>query len=127
MKLILIILTLIPFSIYSQNINIKYESGIDSLIIKNNTIQQKKDGILGWRIQLKFKSTKEEIKKTRAEFMKIYPETPTYLTYESPYYRICVGNFRTKNEALKLNNFIRRNFVEAYPVKKIIKISELRN
>ena len=127
MKLILVILTLIPFSIYSQNINIKYESGIDSLIIKNNTIQQKKDGILGWRIQLKFKSTKEEIKKTRAEFMKIYPETPTYLTYESPYYRICVGNFRTKNEALKLNNFIRRNFVEAYPVKKIIKISELRN
>jgi hypothetical protein len=127
MKLILIILTLIPFSIYSQNINIKYESGIDSLIIKNNTIQQKKDGVLGWRIQLKFKSTKEEINKTRAEFMKLYPETPTYLTYESPYYRICVGNFRTKNEALKLNNFIRRNFVEAYPVKKIIKISELRN
>jgi hypothetical protein len=127
MKLILVILTLIPFSIYSQNINIKYESGIDSLIIKNNTIQQKKDGVLGWRIQLKFKSTKEEIKKTRAEFMKLYPQTPTYLTYESPYYRICVGNFRTKNEALKLNNFIRRNFVEAYPVKKIIKISELRN
>ena len=127
MKLILIILTLIPFSIYSQNINIKYESGIDSLIIKNNTIQQKKDGVLGWRIQLKFKSTKEEINKTRAEFMKLYPETPTYLTYESPYYRICVGNFRTKNEALKLNNFIRKNFVEAYPVKKIIKISELRN
>jgi hypothetical protein len=127
MKLILIILILIPFSIYSQNINIKYESGIDSLILKNNTIQQKKDGVLGWRIQLKFKSTKEEINKTRAEFMKLYPETPTYLTYESPYYRICVGNFRTKNEALKLNNFIRRNFVEAYPVKKIIKISELRN
>ena len=127
MKLILIILILIPYSIYSQNINIKYESGIDSLIIKNNTIQQKKDGVLGWRIQLKFKSTKEEIKKTRAEFIKLYPETPTYLTYESPYYRICVGNFRTKNEALKLNNFIRRNFVEAYPVKKIIKISELRN
>ena len=127
MKLILIILTLIPFSIYSQNINIKYESGIDSLILKNNTIQQKKDGVLGWRIQLKFKSTKEEIQKTRAEFMKIYPEIPTYLTYESPYYRICVGNFRTKNEALKLNNFIRKNFVEAYPVKKIIKISELRN
>jgi hypothetical protein len=127
MKLILIILILIPFSIYSQNINIKFESGIDSLILKNNTIQQKKDGVLGWRIQLKFKSTKEEIKKTRAEFIKLYPETPTYLTYESPYYRICVGNFRTKNEALKLNNFIRRNFVEAYPVKKIIKISELRN
>ena len=86
MKLILILLTLIPFNIYSQNISIKYESGLDSLIIKNNNIQQKKDGILGWRIQLIFKSTKEEIKKTRSEFIKLYPEIPTYLTYESPYY-----------------------------------------
>jgi len=127
MKLILVVLTLIPFNIYPQNISIKYESGLDSLIIKNNNIQQKKDGILGWRIQLIFKSTKEEIKKTRSEFIKLYPEIPTYLTYESPYYRICVGNFRTKNEALKLNNFIRKNYIEAYPVKKIIKLSELRN
>ena len=127
MKLILIVLTLIPFNIYSRNINIKYESGLESLIMKNNTLQQKKEGVLGWRIQLTFKSTKEEIKKTRFEFTKLYPEIPTYLTYESPYYRICVGNFRTKNEALKLNNFIRKNYVEAYPVKKIIKISELRN
>jgi hypothetical protein len=95
--------------------------------MKNNAIQQKKEGVLGWRIQLTFKSTKEEIKKTRSEFIKLYPEIPTYLTYESPYYRISVGNFRTKNEALKLNNFIRKNYVEAYPVKKIIKISELRN
>ena len=45
MKLILIVLTLIPFNIYSQNINIKYESGLDSLIMKNNTIQQKKEGV----------------------------------------------------------------------------------
>ena len=127
MKLILIVLTLIPFNIYSQNISIKYESGLDSLIIKNNNIQQKKDGILGWRIQLIFKSTKEEIKKTRLNFTKTYPEIPTYLTYDPPYYRICVGNFRTKNEALKLNNFIRNNYIEAYPVQKIIPISLLRN
>ena len=127
MKLILIVLILIPFNNYSQNVNIKYESGLHSLITKHNNIQQKRDGILGWRIQLTFKSTKEEIKKTRSEFIKLYTEIPTYLTYESPYYRICVGNFRTKNEALKLNNFIRKNYVEAYPVKKIINLSELRN
>ena len=127
MKLILIVLTLIPFNIYSQDINIKYESGLDTLIKKNNKVLKSQDGLLGWRVQLTFKSTKEEIKETRSEFIKLYPKIPTYLSYESPYYRICVGNFRTKNEALKLNNFIRKNYVEAYPVKKIIKISELRN
>jgi len=132
MRLFVIVLFL-PFSVTSQvtsinkHIKIKYEIGVDSLIIKNQEIINKNDGILGWRVQLIFKSTKEEIKKTRFDFTKLYPEIPTYLTYDPPYYKICVGNFRTKNEALKLNNFIRKNYVEAYPVQKIIPISLLRN
>ena len=112
---------------FQKLINKKYEKGIDSLIIKNQNIINKKEGILGWRVQLTFKSTKEEIKKTRVNFIKLYPEIPTYLTYDPPYYRICVGNFRTKNEALKLNNFIRKNYVEAYPVQKIIDLNLLRD
>ena len=89
--------------------------------------EKKKGGKKKKKNKTKKTKKKEEIKKTRSEFIKLYPEIPTYLTYETPYYRICVGNFRTKNEALKLNNFIRKNYIEAYPVKKIIKISELRN
>ena len=130
----LIIILFLPLALFGQSknegkklINKKYEKGIDSLIIKNQNIINKKDGILGWRVQLTFKSTKEEIKKTRVNFIKLYPEIPTYLTYDPPYYRICVGNFRTKNEALKLNNFIRKNYVEAYPVQKIIDLNLLRN
>ena len=133
MKLSLILLffpLLLMSQITNENkkiINIKYERGLDSLILKNQNIINKKDGILGWRVQLTFKSTKEEIKKTRLNFTKLYPDIPTYLTYDPPYYRICIGNFRTKNEALKLNNFIRNNYIEAYPVQKIIPISLLRN
>ena len=133
MKLSLILLffpLLLMSQITNENkkiINVKYEGGLDSLILKNQNIINKKDGILGWRVQLTFKSTKEEIKKTRLNFIKLYPDIPTYLTYDPPYYRICVGNFRTKNEALKLNNFIRNNYIEAYPVQKIIPISLLRN
>jgi len=133
MKLFLIIL-FFPLSLICQTIskdkkliNKNYEEGLDSLIIKNQNIINKKDGILGWRVQLTFKSTKEEIKKTRVNFIKLYPEIPTYLTYDPPYYRICVGNFRTKNEALKLNNFIRKNYIESYPVQKIIPLSLLRD
>ncbi|MGY8931542.1 MAG: SPOR domain-containing protein [Flavobacteriales bacterium] len=129
MKLKLLLCFLIPFGLSSQNLdnklNIKYESGIESLISKNEKIQKDNDGILGWRIQLTFKSTKEEIKKTRKEFIKLYPNIPSYLTYDSPYYRICVGNFRTKLEALRLKNFIRKNYIEAYPVKKTIERSLL--
>ena len=81
MKYLLIIL-FFPFILSSQNIDgnikIQYEEGIDSLIQKNQNIINKKDGILGWRVQLTFKSTKEEIKKTRVNFTKLYPDIPTY-------------------------------------------------
>ena len=134
MKKYLIILLLTPLPLFSQIFNqksnlikIEYESGLDNLINKNHKINQQKKGILGWRVQLTFKSTKEEIKKMRVTFIKLYPDIPTYLTYDSPYYRICVGNFRLKNEAIKLNNIIRKNYIEAYPVQKIIPISLLRN
>ena len=132
MRLFIIIL-FFPFTVIPQDkgtdkhINIKYEKGIDSLMIKNQEIINKNEGILGWRVQLTFKSTKEEIKKTRVNFRRLYPDIPTYLTYDPPYYKICVGDFRTKNEALKINNFIRKNYVEAYPVQKIIPIYLIRN
>ena len=67
MKLLLIIL-FFPLSLICQTIskdkkliNKNYEEGLDSLIIKNQKIINKKDGILGWRVQLTFKSTKDEI------------------------------------------------------------------
>ena len=68
MKLSLILLffpLLLMSQITNENkkiINVKYERGLDSLVLKNQNIINKKDGILGWRVQLTFKSTKEEIK-----------------------------------------------------------------
>jgi len=129
MKLRILLCLLIPFVLSSQNLdnklNIKYESGLEILISKSMEIKKNKDGILGWRIQLAFKSTKEEIKKTRRKFIKLYPSIPCYLTYNAPYYRICIGNFRTKLEALKIKKFIREDYIEAYPVQKNIKRSLL--
>ena len=72
-----IIILFLPIALFSQSknegkklINKKYEKGIDSLIIKNQNIINNRQGILGWRVQLTFKSTKEEIKKTRVNFIK---------------------------------------------------------
>ena len=118
----------LPLSIFCQdidneNIKIKYLDNIDSLIIKN---QNTNNGINGWRVQLAFKSTKEEIRSSRINFINKYPGIPSYLTFSSPYYRICVGNFRTKLEALKLKDKIKREYIEAYPVPTIIPLSELR-
>ena len=128
MKLRILVILFFPFSLFSQDFNqknIKYEDDIDSLIIKHQEINYLKNGIDGWRVQLAFKSTKEEIRASRLDFINKYPEIDTYLTYSSPYYKISVGNFREKIDALKLKDKIKREYIEAYPVPTIIPISEL--
>ena len=54
------------------------------------------------------------------KFTKLYPDIPAQITFDSPYYKLTVGNFRTKNEALKTKHKITKNFPGAHPVQLII-------
>ena len=103
------------------------EKGINTLVVKYENSLKAKNGVDGWRVQLKFKAKKEELKKVQIAFIKLYPEIPSYLEYNTPYYRVRVGNCRTKLEAIKIQRQISKNFPGAYPVPEIINFSQLKN
>ena len=103
------------------------EKGINALVIKYENSLKAKDGIDGWRVQLKFKAKKEELKQVQIAFIKLYPEIPSYLEYNTPYYRVRVGNCRTKLEAIKIQRQISKHFPGAYPVPQIIDFSQIEN
>ena len=102
------------------------EKGIDALVSKYENILNAKNGVEGWRVQLAFKSKEEETKQLKIDFIKLYPEIPTYLKYEAPYYRIRVGNCRTKLEAIKIKEQISKHFPVAYSVPEIINFSQFK-
>ena len=102
------------------------ESGIDALIYKYERIMKEKNGVSGWRVQLKFKEKEVEIMELKRKFMKFYPNIPVVLKYQEPYYRIRVGNCRTKLEAIKIKHLISKDFPGAYPVPEIINFSQLK-
>ena len=103
------------------------EKGIDALVHKYETILKAKNGVEGWRVQLIFKAKQEEIRQLKIDFIRLYPEIPAYLEYDAPYYRVRVGNCRTKLEAIKIKHQISKNFPGAYPVPEIINFSQLKN
>ena len=103
------------------------EKGINALVRKYENILKAKNGIDGWRVQIMFKTKKEEIQQLKIAFIKLYPEIPAYLKYEAPYYRLRVGNCRTKLEAIKIKQKISKNFPGTYPVPEIINFSQLKN
>ena len=104
---------------------------IDSLIVENynkHLIQNRKNiGVEGYRIRIfsdNGHGALESQKRVKANFLSLYPEIPTYNKYEGSYYKIYIGDFRTKRDALKTLDAIRRNFPDAFIVEDKIVIEE---
>ena len=135
MKELILFLAITPFLVNAQSDTIFLsntkvisvnEKGIDALVGKYEQILKAKNGVDGWRVQLKFKAKEAEILQLKLKFIRLYPNIPVLLEYEEPYYRIRVGNCRTKLEAIKIKHQISKHFPNAYPVPEIINFSQLK-
>jgi hypothetical protein len=86
-------------------------------------------GIEGWRIQIygsSNRNAREESKKVQAEFINDFPDIFSTIKYSEPgYFKVRVGDFRTKTEAIRLYMEISRKFPDSYIVPDIINFPEL--
>ena len=90
--------------------------------IANNNLQK---GIPGYRIRifsLSGQTAKQKSDETRTSFMRNFPEIEAYQEYNTPNFQIFVGDFRTKNEALREIKKIEKFFPGAFIVSEIINI-----
>ena len=129
MKRLLIFLFLIPLVAFTQSkTNSDSESKkmavnqkkINHLVKKYKKILKSTGGAEGWKLQIKFTSKREDILPYQVKFTNLYTEIPAQITFDSPYYKLTVGNFKTKNEALKVKHKISKNFPGAHPISIII-------
>lgn len=125
MKRFFLGLFFLPFHLLSQNVNntivYNYEKNIDSLLIKFQNKNFSNNGIMAYRVQISFASTKNEINMEKIKFIESFPNIPIYLSYSAPYYKLRVGNYRTKNEAEKDKFFLIKKYPGSYIVKDIVK------
>lgn len=49
-----------------------------------------------------------------------YPSLGVYLSFDTPNYKVCVGDFRTKDEALAVYNALKNTYPTAYIIKESI-------
>ena len=55
--------------------------------------------ISGFRIQVVISREFDECQRKRRELQKIFPEQKTYIIHEFPFYKLRLGNFKTRGEA----------------------------
>jgi hypothetical protein len=135
MKNILIIATLL-FS--CQLIFAQENTDTNSIQLKTNVTVHKDNRIeelnktfsttfslKGFRIQIYSGNKRQPANQARATFLKAHPKTKAHLNYDQPYYKVRVGDFRTKLEAFKYKNVIAHEFPNCFIVKDELDINEL--
>lgn len=56
----------------------------------------------GFRIQIIVSQKRNDAKIAKEKFSNMYPNCPVYLTFDSPYFKVRVGDYKTKLEAQAL-------------------------
>ncbi len=111
-----------------QKLNVQQDSRVDSLLKNHINMNQRKNGTDGYRLEIFFESgtkARELALQTKTDFLREYPEVNAYISFLSPNFKVRVGDFRTKNEAIKLKNMIRRDYPNAFVVNDIIQFPEI--
>ncbi len=64
----------------------------------------------GFRVQIFSGLDREEAYAEQTKFKTLYPRIPTYISYTQPNYRLRVGDFRSRLEAQKFMNELRKRY-----------------
>ena len=94
------------------------KSAFDSYVSANASKK-----VTGYRIRVYYENSQNARNRSEAIARTIsgtYPGIGVYRTFESPNFKVCVGDFRTKDEALKLYHALKTSYPTAIILKETI-------
>ena len=106
------------------------DARIDSIVNLHIEHNKRYPVFQGYRIQILKASGNDALTLTegaKAKFMKKHTDAPVYLTFDEPYYRVRVGDFRTRLEAEKFLKKISRKYPGAWVIQDYINFPKYKN
>jgi len=110
---------LLSVSCMAQNgfLDLKQDPRIDTLVSKQRQIYTNDNTIDGFRVQIFMETGNNAVRhadSVKHLFMQQYPDIPIYLVFGQPYYRLRIGDFRTRLEAENQYQQIKKEFVNSF-------------
>lgn len=112
-----------------QNISVNQDERLDKMLNWHIEKNKKMDGMEGFRVEIFFNSDFDALaqaKNQKVKFLSKYPDYAVHIKYDAPNFKVRIGDFRTKNEALKLLKDITRSYPMAFIVPDKIKFPLLK-
>jgi hypothetical protein len=133
--LFILVVGLLPLFSFSQTqtndtgtIQILQDGRVDQLVNKHVLLNQRSQGIDGYRIQIFFDSgnnSKTNARSIYEGFLAKYPSMKAYLTFKAPNYKVRVGDFRTKLDAQRFLNVIIVDYPNAWIIADQINLPQV--
>lgn len=112
--------------IFITDSNIIQDKRVNELIQKHILINEARKGkTKGYRVQIHSGAEKAKALEIKTKFNLLYNNIPAYLDYQQPYFKVRVGDFRTRLEAYKLLQKISSEFSGSYIVQDEIELPQL--
>lgn len=110
------------------SITINQDSDIANLLNAYYVQNASRPGMQGFRIRIYFdlgQHSRAESLEVMDTFMEECPGITVYRTFQSPYYKVSVGDFRTRDEALKQLKHLSRKYPKAFIISEWINFPPL--
>lgn len=101
---------------YAQNITETVEPKVSQLMQRFADSNKSKTNVNGWRIQLLATTDRQNMESSLRRFENLYPSIPVDWLHAKPYYKVRVGAFATKRDALRTLYILKEDYPGAYPV-----------
>ncbi len=110
------------FNVLPDNVNVRQSQQIANSM-KSHVASNGARTISGYRVRIFFdnkQNARTESEAVLKRFKGLYPDVMAYRIYANPYFKVTVGDFRTKSEAMALLARIKGAFPSAFVVKENI-------
>ena len=110
------------FNVLPENVNVRQSQQIANSM-KSHVASNSSRTIPGYRVRIFFdnkQNARTESENVLKKFKGLFPDVMAYRIYANPYFKVTVGDFRTKSEAMALLTRIKGAFPSAFVVKENI-------
>jgi hypothetical protein len=111
-------------AINQGNVQIFQDPRVDSILKMNLEYNQHQDGIMGYRVQIFFDAGNFSLERATTaarDFQTLFPADTAYISFTEPYYRVRVGDFRTRLEARAYMQKILKEYPNAFVIRDKIR------
>ncbi len=92
--------------------------------INEETVRNNRRSMPGFRIQVVNSADRNKALEAKSKVYQLYPELKAFLLYQAPYYRLKVGNFKTRQEAADYQKSLARDFnTTVFIVRDVIELT----